>query len=608
MAATKKNPHWSELPVAPSTLPDPFGDRRDASLALSNILTGANVTANGNALRDYYIALANQADLIAGGNGSAVASIFAEDDFIGSNGTFVESRPTNIGNKTWSTNAAGSFTLNGSGKATSAIQANANANVFDAGVSDFTISCSMSSYSPDGNLCTIAVMMFRYVDANNHWGIQVDPRYNRVTLYNKQGGTQFDQMYIADGTVINNAVTAVRVDCVGQNVTVWVNGVQISSMVATFNQTATKCGIYMGVNGPSGGIATWGPIKVVPLAGFNYNWPVFTPISANAGAPVIPKGAGGTWDATDIANPQVFYDAANSRWAMLVSGYTAAASSSWNGNATNSNILNLGLWTSSSIDGPWTADPSNPVALADGTDGFGSFNGGTVQIAGTTYNAYCSNNGTTIRWETSTDLHTWTKVGLICSATVPASNNFWRNQGVFDPMLRVRQGSTVIEMWCCGLGGDGLKRFGLLTSIDLGATWTDQTGTIPAVLPPPGLFRNDSAGEPSVYVPPGQEGKQYLISFDYVPQTQQGNPPVGRFIGQGISLDGGLTWAFRIAGGVPGAYAWENLQVFDSMVVDAGDGTLRLFHSGANTYGPTLGLNIQIGQQNAPWGKTSLIS
>jgi hypothetical protein len=562
----------------------------------------ASASLAGGQTGDFYC-LGNNAWAPSLGGG---ASIFAEDDFIGTAGTFVESRPTNIGNKTWTTNAAGAFTLNGSGKAQAAIQVNANANVFDAGVSDFTISCPMSSFTPDGNLCVIAVMMFRYVDAGNNWGIQVDPRYNRVTLYNKQDGTQFDQAYIADATVINNAITTVRVDCVGQNITIWVNGVQISSIVSTLFQTATKCGIYMGVNGPSGGNATWGPIKVQSLVGLNYNWPVFTALAANAGAPVIAKGSAGTWDATDIANPEPFFDAVNNRWAMLLSGYTAAAHVT-NGNAANSNILNLGLWTSTTIDGPWTADVSNPVMLANGTDGFFSFNGGAVQIAGTTYQAYVSDNGTTIRWATSTDLHTWTRVGLICSATVPASNNFWRNQGVFDPMLRVRQGSNVIEMWCAGLGGDGLKRFGLLTSSDLGATWVDQTGTIPAVLPPVGLFRNDSAGEPSVYVPPGKEGQQYLISFDYVPQTQTGNPPIGRFIGQGISLDGGLTWAFRIAAGVPGAYAWENLQVFDSFVVDVGDGTLRLFHSGANVYGPSLGLNIQIGQQNAPWSSSSLV-
>jgi hypothetical protein len=73
MAATKKNPHFSDLPIAPNTLPDPFGNRRDASIALSTILTGSNVVIQAKALRDYYIALANQADFAAGGTGSAVS-------------------------------------------------------------------------------------------------------------------------------------------------------------------------------------------------------------------------------------------------------------------------------------------------------------------------------------------------------------------------------------------------------------------------------------------------------------------------------------------------------------------------------------------------------
>lgn len=71
MAATKKNPHWAELPVAPGTLADPFGFRRDLSLALGQIASTGNVT-QAKALRDWLIAMANQCDLIAGGSGSGV--------------------------------------------------------------------------------------------------------------------------------------------------------------------------------------------------------------------------------------------------------------------------------------------------------------------------------------------------------------------------------------------------------------------------------------------------------------------------------------------------------------------------------------------------------
>lgn len=72
----KKNPHWTDLPLAPITLPDPTGDRRDASVAIS-LVTVANSGAQATilpakALRDYWIALANQADFAAGGTGSAV--------------------------------------------------------------------------------------------------------------------------------------------------------------------------------------------------------------------------------------------------------------------------------------------------------------------------------------------------------------------------------------------------------------------------------------------------------------------------------------------------------------------------------------------------------
>jgi hypothetical protein len=68
----KKNPHWSDIPAAPSCLPDPFGCRRDASVAISQITATGNIV-QAKALRDFYIALANQCDFAAGGTGSAVA-------------------------------------------------------------------------------------------------------------------------------------------------------------------------------------------------------------------------------------------------------------------------------------------------------------------------------------------------------------------------------------------------------------------------------------------------------------------------------------------------------------------------------------------------------
>lgn len=71
MPATKKNPHWSELAPAPATLADPFGFRRDISVVLSQIAAAGNVV-QAKALRDWFIAVANQADLIAGGTGSGV--------------------------------------------------------------------------------------------------------------------------------------------------------------------------------------------------------------------------------------------------------------------------------------------------------------------------------------------------------------------------------------------------------------------------------------------------------------------------------------------------------------------------------------------------------
>jgi hypothetical protein len=447
-------------------------------------------------------------------------------------------------------------------------------------------------------------MLFRFQDINNKWSVQVDPRTNRLTLLNFNGASEIDVLWQQDATVTSNAFIPVRVDCQGPNITLWVNNARIATYISSFLQTTTKCGIGVGANISAGGTCTFGPFVVQTQKGINYNWPVFTKTTN----PVITKGVAGTWEETDVANPQVFFDTGNNRYVMAYTGYSSSAGAGLTASisAADSMVEHLGLAYSTTINGPWTKEATNPVMTSNPTDGIYAFNGGIVKLGSTYYQVYGSDSGTSVRIATSPDLLTWTRKGVICSSTVPTSAA-WRNTAVFDAFIRIPQGATTLEMWVCGTDGTD-KKFGRFTCANpVGAptVWVEDLAIGP-VQPPKSCFLNGSAGEPSVYVPNGQEGKQYLLSFDYVPQVSSGNPPIGRYIGQGISLDGGLTWVWRVAASNPGTNSWESKQDFDSFVFEAPDGTLRLFHSGADTYGPSLDLNIQIGHQSAPWGFSSL--
>ena len=127
----------------------------------------------------------------------------------------------------------------------------------------------------------------------------------------------------------------------------------------------------------------------------------------------------------------------------------------------------------------------------------------------------------------------------------------------------------------------------------------------PVCRPPIDVFGQVYVGEPSVYVPAGQEGKQILISFDG--NAMRDSVQCQRRVCQAASLDGGTSWRFRVAASKPaGGGAWESLQNFDSHIERDGN-ALRLFYAGSDTVGGSLDLNIQLGRSDAVWPVDSLV-
>lgn len=528
----------------------------------------------------------------------------AADAFGGTAGAALESRATPTGAKAWTSSSAGAFTLDGSGGLRSTNNANMDLATFDVGAVDYTVTATLSSYV-NGSVVSLANLIFRYQNATNFWGVQVDPRNSRVTLYNRNstfGSNNFDQINFAQVFTATNSTDQIKVAVrnQGSNITLYVNGVEIATVVDTFLQGQTRVGVYVGASGsPGANVSTWHDLVVDTPMGPIINWPVFT--STSTTTPQIPLGASGSYDDTDANNPTVMYDAANNRWALTYSGY--------HDDGSHSGKQNLCMAYASSIDGPWTKDGANPVQVAGAGEGKYAFNGGIVwsPTLGLWVQAYCYNNASQIAVATSPDFHTWTFRGVVIDKVG------WKSGGAFDPFLRALPDGT-FEMWFCAVatGGTAQRMFGRATSPD-GLTWTEDTRNPiynPGSYGAGSLLEQGGIGEPSAITPSADAtGSQILLMFDGVPhQSATGTPAANRALHQAFSYDFGATWhtrlgAYKSAGGT----GFESKQVFDSSPLDIGDGTLRLWHTASNVSGLALNLNCQIGEAKAAWTGASLI-
>lgn len=121
----------------------------------------------------------------------------------------------------------------------------------------------------------------------------------------------------------------------------------------------------------------------------------------------------------------------------------------------------------------------------------------------------------------------------------------------------------------------------------------------------------NAVGEPFPYTPPSADQNHTLVIHDAVlllsGQTSgSAGYSVNRSLQLAVTLDGGKTWRRQLKALKPGGTGYQSKQVFDSFILDDGSGTTRLFHSGANTLGGALNLNIQIGLATAS-SVTSLV-
>lgn len=445
--------------------------------------------------------------------------------------------------------------------------------VIDSGLSNISLSCDVTPYWDGSNNSSYPGVVFRYTDANNYWYVYADGFTGVINMYQVVAGVS-TQMWSYTVALISQTTYNFRIDCNGNIVTFYLNGTEITTVISSFNNTATIVGIRCGKHLSPATKQIWDNFKLVPFSGVTYNWPVFTEDVNN---PLIQVGAGGSWEAADCNDPNVAFDPNNNNFALLYSGYSGSG-----------NRQALGYATASVIDGPYTKNGGNPVHNNNTIE-----NGGFVYFNNQWIYLYGDGSSVNILCATSPDLITWTEKGTVLSPNV---SNYWEVTRVFDAFARVTQDGKTLQLWYAARNdADQINSINLATSTD-GIHFTKS--------PLNPIYRlANIRGEPAVFVPAGKEGKEMLLCYDF-----GGVNSHYRQIDQILTIDGMNTWHRRSAVLQGSGAGWESNQVFDPFIYPLIlSNVMYLFHSGANTSGGGLNLNSEIGVAVASFPFTSLL-
>lgn len=528
------------------------------------------------------------------------------DTFQGASGTALVGRNTSTGGKTWAGDAG--WTLDGAGNIVAPAASGSQIATVDAGSTSYFLTGTLRSYS-DGvqpnhiSAVSLANLTFRYKDASNYFYVRPEVRSAAggaaacVTLCKLVGGTETELLCVgwAGGANVD-LKAAVRV--VGSEITLFIEGREVATLIDADLATATGVGVGAGQGGSPASRARFSQFDVSPIMGTRVNWMQFNELDNTT--PVVPRGPAGAWDSTDLNNPNVLYDPVGKRWVMDYTGYHNPGQDNY--------YQSVGNAYSSSIAGPWTKDPNNPVLPYQTSEGaIAGMNGGRIwsEARKLFIEAYGTANAQGISLATSPDGITWTRT---VSGVVP-TNKDWKASGVFDAMLR-RTVDGRMELWYCGHSNDNNgnnRNYGRMSSPDEGLTWVDEaTFSLGGALTMQNggvdsLFQVD-AGEPYVWSPASASPNHLLVVHDGVKTvagTLNNQNPENRSLNMAVTFDNGVTWRRRVDALRGSGTGFESKQVFDCCLVDDGT-TAYLYHSAADISGAALDLDIAIGLATAP--------
>jgi hypothetical protein len=269
----------------------------------------------------------------------------------------------------------------------------------------------------------------------------------------------------------------------------------------------------------------------------------------------VPPGGPGSWDEANRQLGEVVFDGATYHMYMTGGGTHLSWESSWK----------VGHWTSTSLDGPWTADPNNPVVVPDpgqwdawtiynvavryDGSGFRMWYGATGSYLGDVY----------VGLATSPDGSTWTKDGgNPLPGLVPGAPGSWDDGGM-SPYTVLFDGSTY-GMWTTAVKENasyGTWRIGYAWSTD-GINWTKH--------PDPLLVGTEPWEGDNVYFP------VVVPVGDSFAMWYSGLTPGYASIGYAISPDG-LSWGKHAAN--PVLQPESPCDVVDSLAVIFDGDTIR---------------------------------
>jgi len=305
------------------------------------------------------------------------------------------------------------------------------------------------------------------------------------------------------------------------------------------------------------------------------------PFTRYVSNPILAKGANGTWEDGDVANPDVKWDVLTNQWVMNYSGFDGAQ---WHtGLAYSPDLLN------------WTKEATNPVFSPNLSEGYIAANGSIITIGSTYYLYYQSQESgqpAHIFCATSPDLLNWTRANGGSPVIDVGAGGQWDDYQVFDPYARTWPDGTV-EIIYAGDDGSGHRGIGRATSTN-GIAFTKH-----------GKLFGPDTGELDINlgtpVPVGNRN-EYCIYHDS--SLVNGY----RYTSRAWTEDAGATFTRERAvlthGGVG---QWDSAQVFDSSPVYY-NGILYLFYAGGTIAGAAENLNANIGLATTPWTFRRLIS
>lgn len=491
----------------------------------------------------------------------ASATLRAGDDFSGTAGTGIGSRPSTLGTASTWTEWAGAWHVDGSGHvspttgtdgllATLALPSSVSATAY-------TVSADVV-ISKSGSASNAGALIFRHQSGSDFWYFQ--PPSNGGddwTVMCAVAGAHTEKLRITYPKA-NGSTASMRVDLWGRDITVWLDGIEMHTIRNATHQNERNVGMRQGQSGGSTTPVIFSNFRVTDYAGVKLNLPR---IDAAPSTQIVALGATGAFDDGDLNNPNITWDPINSRWVLYYSGFKAGS--------TGAIVQGMGLAYSTSLDGPWTKDPANPVVAATTNN---VENGGLIYHWGRWLKV---EDGTS--WYTSPDLHTWTPI-TVTGISAEAG----------DPYLRVSE-NGVLECWY-GVGNP-TTAFHRATSVDGGLTWEDAE-----IVRVPSYFPIRGHGEPTVYVPPGREGREAMLIVDVA-----ANATTAGALTAVVTVDAGATWHWHQLTTGSGS-GFDSYQVFDSCPVWK-DGIFHLFHAGGTVTGWGVNLNASIGHRAVQWSQ-----